>query len=89
MKIGRVTGSVVSTQKDQNLVGFKLLIVKQLNSKGEDIGDEEVAVDIFGAGVGELVLLCHGSSARVLWENQKAPIDLAVVGIIDSLETNQ
>jgi ethanolamine utilization protein EutN len=87
MKIGKVIGSVVATQKDQNLVGFKLLIVKQLDSKGNFVGEEdEVAVDTFGAGVGELVLLCHGSSARALWDNPKSPVDLAVVGIIDSLE---
>lgn len=86
MRIGIVTGTVVSTQKAESLVGYKLLIVKQTDSEGNIIGKEEVAVDILSAGVGEKVLLCSGSSARAFLENTKSPIDLAVVGIIDSLE---
>jgi len=88
MRIGKVTGMIVSTQKDERLVGCKLLIVKQLDSDGNMIGQEEVAVDVLGAGVGERVLICQGSPARALINNPNAPIDLAVVGIIDEMENN-
>ncbi len=87
MKIGIVKGTVVSTQKDDSLIGCKLLVVSRLNADGSPIGEDEVAIDIFGAGIGEKVLLCAGSSARSLFDNPKTPVDLVVVGIIDSLET--
>lgn len=86
MLLGIVKGTVVSTQKDARLVGSKLLVVKQVDTKRKEIGDEMVAADMLGAGVGELVLLCAGSSARSLMDDTGAPVDLAVVGIIDTLE---
>jgi len=87
MHIGIVKGMVVSTQKDPNLVGNKLLIVQRTDSEGHVVGSEEVAVDIFGAGVGEYVLLCKGSPARAILGNAAVPVDLAVAGIIDKLDT--
>ena len=88
MRIGKVTGMIVSTQKDERLVGCKLLIVMPLNSNGNTTGQEEVAVDVLGAGIGERVLLCQGSPAKALINNPNAPIDLAIVGIIDEMENN-
>ena len=88
MRIGMVTGMVVSTQKDDRLVGCKLLIVRQLDANGNIIGNDEVAVDVLGAGVGEKVLICQGSPAKALLNNPQAPVDLAVVGIIDNMENN-
>jgi len=86
MLIGQVTGTVVSTQKDESLVGLKLLVVRRINADGSPCSEDMVAVDFFGAGIGEKVLLCAGSSAKSLFSNPKAPIDLAVVGIIDKTE---
>ena len=88
MRIGMVTGMVVSTQKDVRLVGCKLLIVRQLDANGDATGNEEVAVDVLGAGVGERVLICQGSPAKALLNNPQAPVDLAIVGIIDNVENN-
>ncbi|MCL1997125.1 MAG: EutN/CcmL family microcompartment protein [Defluviitaleaceae bacterium] len=89
MIIGLVVGSVVSTQKDESLVGYKLLVVQQLNIKGEVVSNKDmVAVDFAGAGVGDKVLLSSGSSARQSARKEKAPIDLAIVGIIDTMENN-
>lgn len=85
MRMGQVKGIVVSTQKDEHLVGCKLLIVEQIDSSGAVTGKEEVAIDVLSAGVGEKVLLCSGSSARHLLGDEHAPVDLAVVGIIDSM----
>jgi len=83
MRIGLVTDMIVSTQKDERLVGCKLLVVRQLDASGNTVGNDEVAVDVLGAGIGERVLLCQGSPAKAIINNMNAPVDLAVVGIID------
>lgn len=83
MRMGLVKGMVVSTQKDEHLIGTKLLVVQRVDSAHTPIGDEEVAVDAVGAGVGEYVLLCQGSPARAVFNDPKMPVDLVVVGIID------
>jgi ethanolamine utilization protein EutN len=74
---------VVSTQKNERLIGTKLLIVQRVDSAHNPLGDEDVAVDAVGAGVGEYVLLCQGSSAKAVFDDPKMPVDLVVVGIID------
>lgn len=84
MIIGKVTGSVVSTRKADNLVGNKFMIVEPIstmNSRNSSI----VAVDNIGAGIGEYVLVCTGSSARAGSGFPDAPIDAAIVGIIDDI----
>lgn len=85
MRIGLVKGAIVSTKKNDALVGASLLIVQPVNERRDEIGVTEIAVDVLGAGAGEYVLLCTGSSAKAMFDNPKAPIDLVVVGIIDSL----
>jgi ethanolamine utilization protein EutN len=74
---------VVSTHKDDHLIGTKLLVVQHVDLTHKPIGNEEVAVDAVGAGVGEYVLLCQGSPARAVFDDPRMPVDLAVVGIID------
>lgn len=86
MLMGIVKGTVVSTQKDPRLVGSKLLIVRQIDREGKEIGEDLVAADVLSAGIGERVLLCSGSSARSLLDDTSAPVDLAVVGVIDTME---
>lgn len=89
MQLARVTGSVVSTQKSASLVGKKLLLVRRVNADGETSVSphtcDEIAVDSVGAGAGELVLLSSGSSARHVFSAPNEAIDLAVVGIVDTL----
>ena len=88
MHLARVTGAVVSTQKSPSLVGKKLLLVRRVSADGElpasPTSGDEVAVDSVGAGVGEL-LLSGGSSARHVFSGPNEAIDLAVVGIVDTL----
>lgn len=86
MIIGQVTGNLWSTKKDENLSGFKFLVIRKLDYKGELTNDMIVAVDSVGAGIGDQVLVVHGSSARYAARENKAPIDATIVGIIDSLE---
>lgn len=88
MRMGIVKGMVVSTQKDEHLIGTKLLVVQCVDSAHNPVGDEEVAVDAVGAGTGEYVLLCQGSSARAVFDDPKMPVDLVVVGIIDKQPEN-
>ena len=79
MIIGKVIGSVVSTRKDEKLVGSKFMIVEPVEGKKEKI----IAIDNIGAGIGEYVLVALGSAARIGCGNELAPIDAAIVGIID------
>jgi microcompartment protein CcmK/EutM len=73
MLIAKVIGTTVSTIKDEQLTGQKLLIVQQTNENGDPIGKPYVAVDTVNAGVGDLVLTAHGSSARQTSDHQGSP----------------
>lgn len=86
MYLGRVIGTVVSTSKNENLVGMKLLVVEKLTERLEREGTSEVAVDSVGAGTGEIVIVCKGSSARYVFGNGSAPVDTSIVGIVDTVE---
>ena len=86
MRVARILGTVVSTQKDPRLKGKKLLVVKPINLDGTDRDDYVVAVDTVGAGFHERVLIVGGSSARMAEGNKDCPVDTAIVGVIDSIE---
>jgi ethanolamine utilization protein EutN len=86
MTLGRVVGTVVSTRKDERLEGFKLLIVRAVGPDGGEKDSYVVAVDTVDAGMGELVLVVSGSSARMSCGCQDRPVDAAVVGIIDTID---
>ena len=86
MFIGKVVGSVVSTRKNENLVGNKFMIVETIEGYG-DKKQRIVAVDNAGAGMGEAVLVAIGSAARIGIAQNTAPIDAAIVGIIDDLSS--
>lgn len=86
MYLGKVIGTVVSTSKNQGLIGKKLLLVKELNEHMETTEKTIVAVDSVGAGTGEIVIICRGSAARLIAGGEKAPIDAAIVGIVDTAE---
>ena len=80
MIMGTVVGSVVSTRKNENLVGNKFMIIEPLEEMGRGVG-RFVAIDNVGAGIGETVLVATGSAARVGIEN--VPVDASIVGIVD------
>jgi len=80
MLIGKVIGSVIATRKNDKLTGSKFLIVDALlDCEPKRV----VAVDNVGAGAGEIVLVTLGSAARVALDNPAAPVDAAIVGIVD------
>jgi ethanolamine utilization protein EutN len=86
MIIGRIQGTVVSTQKDERLQGKKLLIVKPINLDGSDQSGYVVAVDTVGAGFHEKVIVVGGSSARMAEGNKDCPVDSAIIGVIDTID---
>ncbi len=95
MFLARVTGTVVSTQKDKSLVGQKLLIVEPLMVKYDDSGRPAqlgntgraiVAIDVVGCGEGQLVMVVQGSSARMTDVTKVLPADAVIVGIVDAAE---
>ncbi|MBQ2932143.1 MAG: EutN/CcmL family microcompartment protein [Clostridia bacterium] len=82
MIIGKVVGSVVSTRKNENLVGSKFMIIEPTEGKKEKF----IAIDNIGAGIGEYVLVALGSAARIGCGKELSPVDAAIVGIIDDGE---
>ncbi len=88
MILAKVIGNVVSTRKEEGLVGFKILLVQSVDPKSETkTGAPFVAVDTLGAGKEDLVLVVQGGGARVFSDmHRNAPVDSAIVGIIDTVD---
>jgi microcompartment protein CcmK/EutM len=95
MFVAKVTGSVVSTQKVEAMVGQKLLIVEPYRLEGSSrdrlstTGRTFIAVDTVGAGLGEMVLITQGSSARLTPETKNMPIDTVIIGIVDQVHVDR
>jgi ethanolamine utilization protein EutN len=79
---GIIRGHIVSTKKQDSLIGSKFMEVEILKN-GELTGEYLIAVDSVGAGINEEVLITTGSSARLALQNTNAPCDAVIVGIID------
>jgi ethanolamine utilization protein EutN len=86
--LAKVIGNVVATRKEPSLEGTKLMIVRRIDVDGKYIDKEQVAVDYVGSGIGEKVLCATGSSVRVGKDKHDKTIDMAVIGIVDSLDTS-
>ena len=87
MQIGRVVGTVVSTQKHRKFEGAKLLLVQPLNMDETPRGQALLAVDGVGAGVHEKVLVVlEGCAAGEALGKKAAPVDAAIIGIIDQVD---
>ena len=87
MLIGRVIGDVVATQKAPSHEGHKILLVQPLNLDGTDRGEPVLALDAADAGVGDRVLIVtEGFSAMTAVGRPQSPIDMAVIGVIDSVD---
>ncbi len=85
MILGRVVGTVVATRKDERLLSAKLLVVRPISPDGQLEGTALVAIDTVDAGTGETVLVVSGSSARLADGLGQAPVDAAIVGIVDTV----
>jgi ethanolamine utilization protein EutN len=87
MLIARVVGTVVATQKHRKFEGAKLLLVQPLNLDDSPRGSTLLAVDGVGAGVDEKVLIVlEGRAAGEALGRRAAPVDAAVIGIVDSVD---
>lgn len=82
MLAGKVVGSVVATRKNEKLIGSKFMIVEVID-RMRATEQQLIAVDNIGAGIGEYVLVATGSAARIGCNMKDAPVDAAIVGIID------
>ncbi len=86
MLLGRVVGTVVASQKDQELEGLRFMVVLVCDFKGEPTGQTVVAADAVGAGTGEMVLFAQGSSARQTVLTHQRPCDATIMAIVDVIE---
>lgn len=92
MYLAQVIGQVVATKKDEHMTGRKLLLLRpqlvdeQDPAKFRDGSNTIVAIDTVGAGIGELVMFCQGSSARQATGLKTVPVDAAVVAIVDRVD---
>ncbi len=85
MKLGKVTGKLISTKKTGNIDGLKILVVNYLDEKLSDTKKTAACIDTVGAGDNDIVLLCSSSSARFTDTTRKAAADNAIIGIVDSV----
>ncbi len=87
MLIAEVVGTIVATQKHENMVGLKIQVIQPLDPEnGDPSGTPRVAVDAVGAGRGERVIVTGGSSAAKALGRENCPVDAVIVGIIDQLD---
>jgi ethanolamine utilization protein EutN len=92
MFLAKVEGSVVATKKDPGMAGRKLLLIRPQLVDDKDPTrfkpgtNTVVAVDSVGAGIGEMVLFCQGSSARLAGGLKEAPVDAVIIGIVDVVD---
>ena len=87
MVLGRVIGTLVASRKEPTLEGLKLLVVRacDVDGKASGGGAIAVAVDAVGAGIGEVVLYCAGSSARQTAVTKDRPVDATIMAIVDAI----
>jgi len=86
MIFAKVIGTVVSTVKDENLNGKRLLLCREADHEGNLLTSYHVAVDAVGAGEGSFVLLSYGSSARMTEETKSAPVDAVIMALVDNVQ---
>jgi len=89
MQLARVTGTVVSTRKEQRIEGIKFLLLEKIDAATmEGKKDYVVAMDSVGAGIGEVVFYASGSSSRMTTVTDGKPSDAATIAIVDAIDVN-
>jgi microcompartment protein CcmK/EutM len=89
VQLARVTGTVVSTVKNDSLEGRKLLVIQPLDAELRNAGKPVIAVDSAGAGAGEIVFWCRGRESSFPFVPVEVPTDCTVVGIVDTVFTRK
>ena len=88
MNLGKVVGTVVSTRKEPVLDGIRFLLVRLVDTDGQETSSFVVAADAMGAGPGEMVLTAAGSSARQTALTQNKPVDNVIMAIVDTWDVD-
>ncbi|MFT5728288.1 MAG: ethanolamine utilization protein EutN [Desulforhopalus sp.] len=86
MIVAKVVGNIWATRKEESLSGMKLMIVQAIDAVTKEQRQSFVAVDQVGAGIGEMVIVSTGSSARLAKLGRHSPIDAIIVGIVDEMD---
>lgn len=89
MKLGKIIGNVVSTKKVDNVNALKLYVVEYLNEDLIEINKSTVCVDTVNAGMGDIVLLCSSSSARMTSITKNTCVDNTIIAIVDTISSGQ
>ncbi len=89
MLLCKVVGTIVSTQKNEKLRGYKILIVQPVDLDGSFVGRDILALDVVDAGVGDNVLVIQeGASAQQILKRADVPVHSIVVAVVDGLEVS-
>ena len=86
MNLGKVVGTVVSERRADRIEAARYLLIELCNQQGIGKNDFQVALDMIGAGYGEIVLLCQGSAARQTEITYDRPMDAVIVAIVDLID---
>ncbi len=86
MLLGKITGTITATVKDERLVGHRLLIADIIDAEGRPLSSGQIAIDSLGAGIGDKVILSAGSAARISSGHASLPVDLATIAIVDGID---
>ena len=86
MIFAKVIGTIVASQKEENLRGRELMLCKETDVHGAPLDGYHVAVDAVGAGEGDFVLITTGSAARMTEQTGKTPVDAVIMAIIDAID---
>ena len=89
MLLGKIVGIAVATIKTPDLTGVKLLVVQPLNKHLEPSGNLQVAADATQAGYNDIVFMVRAREAALALENTFVPVDLAVIGIVDTVDVDR
>jgi microcompartment protein CcmK/EutM len=90
VQLGRVIGTLVATKKHEKLEGAKLLLVQPLTLDDKPRGTAVLTIDSVGAGVGEKVLIViEGRAAGEALRRRAAPVDAAIIGIVDRVTIDE
>jgi len=91
MILAKVIGNVVSTQKNKNLNGHKLLLVKEINFNGEFINKKDaLAIDLISAGIGDIVIVAReGDAVKQILGNGESPVNTIIIAIVDNIDISE
>jgi microcompartment protein CcmK/EutM len=89
MILGKVVGTVWATRKDESLVGMAMQIVKHVDLDYKVKDQFVVAVNTVQAGVGDVVLVATGSSARQTAQTKNKPVDAVIMAVVDKIDVSE